>query len=64
MRILLSFQLWLLPQSDERKSGGGRWDLESFIISASLTFHVKEENVDYIRCNNGAAEQLAGVRMR
>lgn len=30
MRILLSFQLWLLPQLDKRKSSDGRWGLESF----------------------------------
>ena len=31
MRILLSFQLWLLPLLDEKKSRGGRWGLESLL---------------------------------
>lgn len=30
MRILLSFQLWLLPLLDEKKSSDRRWGLESF----------------------------------
>ena len=30
MRILLSFQLWLLPPLDEKKSSDRRWGLESF----------------------------------
>lgn len=30
MRILLSFQLWLLPPLVEEKRSGRRWGLESF----------------------------------